>query len=98
MANVFNSNPIYIDDFSNNVNFVTYYPIGLRIFSIEWVGASQVGHKCKIRIRAGGIPIIDWTCFDVNRNISKELHGRLWETLYIAKSEIDSGKLIILVQ
>lgn len=98
MANAFLQNPIYLDDFSNNIDFITDFPIGLRLIGVEWVGASQVGDKCKIRVVKGGVPIISWTCFDVNRNLSKDLHGKLWESLYIAKGEVDSGQLILFVQ
>jgi len=98
MANSFLGNPIYIDDFSHSIDFSVYFSRGVRFLNIEWVGATQVGHKCKIRVSPGGVSIIEWTCFDVNRNHIKRLYGKLWESLYIAKGEVDSGKLILLVQ
>ena len=98
MANSFVGNPVYINDFAHDIVFAEHFPRGVRFLSIEWVGATQVGHKCKIRVGAGDTPIIDWTCFDVNRNLSKRLYGKLWESLYIAKGEVDSGRLIMLVQ
>ena len=98
MANSFDDNPVYLDDFANDIDFTTEFPRGIRLLSIEWVGAEEVGHKCKVRVADGGVPLIDWTCFDVNRNHSKRLYGKLWDTLYIAKSEVDSGQLILLVQ
>jgi hypothetical protein len=90
MANTdFAQKAINLDTFTSEI------PIPMvKVFSIEWVNPTEVGHKCVVKIDSGA-KIVDWTCHDADRGEIKYFDS-IAMNLVIEQGAVDSGELIII--
>jgi hypothetical protein len=92
MANsVLTQRAINLDTFTSNIEIPS-----IKVWSIEWVNPTEIGHKCVIKI-ASGVKIIDWTCHDVDRGEIKYFDA-IPLNLVIEHGAVESGELIIMVR
>ena len=95
MANSVEKNrAIYLDTFTSALSFEN-----LRIYSIEWVAPTTIGHTCTITMGVGtGINIVEWECRDVGLGYEKKFGSLPFREINIAISGVESGSLIIIVR
>jgi hypothetical protein len=95
MANSFGSYHCYLDTFTEDIDFSDYFPAGLRIISIEWSRPNLTGDVCIIRLGSAGPPLIEWECAVAGERRINFYEGVHFEDLFIDRSEVASGVIII---
>jgi len=94
-TNVFLVTPMYIDDFSSAIDMQDHYRNGVKVWSIQWVRPTTVGHTCTIK--SGTAELVAWECAVAKQKIEHYYDGMQFEDLNIDASGVGSGKLIITI-
>ncbi len=99
MANIRNRNPIVLDTFTAIIDFVTQFPNGMKLNSIEWSKPTNTSHTFQVLSGGSSGPaVFDEQCTTANASIIKYFHGQWVKALYLAVAagnEKASGTLII---
>ena len=82
---------INLDDFRSEIEIPA-----VKVWSIEWVAPTDVGHKCVVKLDSG-VKIVNWTCHDVDRGDMKYFDA-IAMNLVIEQDAVESGELIIIVR
>ncbi len=91
MGNVTSEAALYYDTFTSDISIGTK-----RVWSIEWVAPSTVGHTCTVK--QGTAPIIEWQCAVQYKGYIKYFFGAVLRELSIDSSGVGSGSVIIHVK
>ena len=84
MANSLTSNPIYIDDFSAEIDLSSQYPSGLLLNSVEWCNPKGTSHEMYIQADGkSGVTIFHAKCSQAKLNIVKNFFGTWHPAPYI---------------
>ena len=93
MANDLTHNPVVLDTFTSAIDLADYFPGGIKLYSIQWVKPTTVGHTCIIKTNANNF--IEWECHVAKETIDHYYNGLHKNDLNIDVSGVGSGKLII---
>ena len=99
MANVYSTNPIVLDTFTNAIDlcsqmgFQTGTPF--KVNSIEWQTPTSTAHTALITDKASGNIIFSEQCTVANQSIIKYFYGAWLSNICIAVSGVGSGKIVI---
>jgi len=93
MANNFSHNPVVIDTFTSAIDFVDYFPGGIKIYSIQWVKATTVGHTCIIKTNTN--VFVEWECAVAKEKVEHYYGGIHKNDLKIDASGVGSGTVLI---